>query len=77
MKSDALFNDIRSKKNIKILEAQPEIRVKFQSKYYNLQDKLFFEVMENCGGIKKVTSIVRGLFDKEKDSIEEFSASLY
>lgn len=51
MKSDALFNDIRSKENIKLLEAQPEIRVKFQSKYYNLQDKLFFEVMENCGGI--------------------------
>lgn len=51
MKTDALFYDIRSKENIKLLEVNPEIRVKFQSKYYNFQDKLFFEFMENCGGI--------------------------
>lgn len=33
MKTDALFNDIRSKENIKLLNVNPEIRIEFENKY--------------------------------------------
>lgn len=51
MKADALFSDLKIKENIKILDVNEKIKIQFENKYYNLQDKLFYEVMENCGGI--------------------------
>ena len=51
MKTDALFNDFRRRKNIKILVVNGNVRTQFENRYYNLQDKLFFEVIQNCGGI--------------------------
>ncbi len=51
MKTDALFCDLKIKENIKILDVNEKIKMQFENKYYNFQDKLFYEVMENCGGI--------------------------
>ena len=51
MKTDALFNEIRKHKNIELLEANKNIRSKFESEYLAFQDKLFFEFMQNCGGM--------------------------
>ena len=51
MKTDALFCDLKIKENIKILDVNKKIKMQFENKYYNFQDKLFYEVMENCGGI--------------------------
>ena len=50
MKSDALFCNLKSKYNIKVLDANEKIKKQFKDNYSNLQDKLFYEVMENCGG---------------------------
>ena len=51
MKTDALFNEIRKHKNIKLLEVNKNIRNQFESEYSTFQDKLFYEFMQNCGGI--------------------------
>lgn len=51
MKTDALFCDLKIKENIKILDVNEKIKMQFENKYYNFQDNLFYEVMENCGGI--------------------------
>ena len=52
MKSDALFQDLKKHSNIKIFEnIDKSIKESFRIKFNNFQDKLFFEVIENCGGI--------------------------
>ena len=51
MRTDTLFNDIKNKENIKLLSVDSKIRTEFENKYYKLQDKLFYEFMQNCGGI--------------------------
>ena len=51
MKSDALFYDLKIKDNIKVLDVNDEIKKQFKNNYSYLQDKLFYEVIENCGGI--------------------------
>lgn len=51
MKSDALFCDLKSRDNIKVLDVNEKIKKQFKNNYSYLQDKLFYEVMENCGGI--------------------------
>lgn len=52
MKSDALFQDLKKHSNIKIFEnIDKSIKKFFRIKFNNFQDKLFFEVIENCGGI--------------------------
>lgn len=52
MKSDALFQDLKKHLNIKLFEnVDKSVKENFRTKFNNFQDKLFFEVIENCGGI--------------------------
>lgn len=36
MRTDALFNDIKNKENIKLLSVDSKIRIEFKNKYYKL-----------------------------------------
>ncbi len=51
MKSKLLFEDLLKKDNVKILEKKENIIIDFKNNYSQYADKLFFSVMENCGGI--------------------------
>ena len=51
MKSKLLFEDLLKKYNIKILTKNEKIVDDFQNMYNQYSDRLFFSVMENCGGI--------------------------
>lgn len=52
MRTDALFLDIKKHSNVRLLEnIDSNTKINFQNQYSHLQDKLFFEVIENCGGI--------------------------
>ena len=51
MKSELLFEDLSKKDNIKILEKKEDIVIDFKNTYDQYADKLFFSVIENCGGI--------------------------
>ncbi len=51
MKSKLLFEDLLKKDNIKILTKNEKIVDDFQNMYNQYSDRLFFSVMENCGGI--------------------------
>ena len=52
MKSDLLFQDLYNHSNIQVIKKTvPAIKSEFEKHFYLFKDKLFFEVMENCGGI--------------------------
>ena len=51
MKSKLLFEDLVKKDNIEILEKSENIITDFYNIYNKYSDRLFFSVMENCGGI--------------------------
>ena len=51
MKSKLLFEDLVKKDNIEILEKSENIITDLYNIYNQYSDKLFFSVMENCGGI--------------------------
>lgn len=51
MKSKLLFEDLLKKDNIKILTKNEKIVDDLHNMYNQYSDKLFFSVMENCGGI--------------------------
>lgn len=51
MKSKLLFEELLKKDNIKILDKNENIVVDLYNIYNQYSDKLFFSVMENCGGI--------------------------
>lgn len=51
MKSKLLFEDLVKKDNIEILEKSENIITDLYNIYNKYSDRLFFSVMENCGGI--------------------------
>lgn len=51
MKSKLLFEDLVKKDNIKILDKNENIVSDLYNIYNQYKDRLFFSVMENCGGI--------------------------
>lgn len=51
MKSKLLFEDLVKKDNIEILEKSENIIIDLYNIYNKYSDRLFFSVMENCGGI--------------------------
>lgn len=51
LKSKLLFEDLLKKDNIKILTKNEKIVDDLHNMYNQYSDKLFFSVMENCGGI--------------------------
>lgn len=51
MKTDALFQDLRNKNNIIVLEnTEDNIKKSFENKYQHFKDKFFYEQFLNCGG---------------------------
>lgn len=51
MKTDALFQDLRNKNNIIVLEnIEDNIKKSFENKYQHFKDKFFYEQFLNCGG---------------------------
>lgn len=51
MKSELLFEDLRKKSNVIILPKNEELVIPFRNQYIRFSEKLFFSVIENCGGI--------------------------
>lgn len=51
LKSKLLFEDLVKKDNIEILEKSENIITDLYNIYNKYSDRLFFSVMENCGGI--------------------------
>ena len=43
MRTDALFNDIKNKENIKLLSVDSKIRIEFKNKYYKLQKRYIYK----------------------------------
>lgn len=50
-KAAAFFEELKKHNNIEVLELDGSIKEKFESKYELYKDKLFFDVIDNCGGI--------------------------
>lgn len=52
MKTDAFFQDIKSRDNIVLIEeTDEETKEKFKNQYLVFNDKFFYEQFLNCGGI--------------------------
>ena len=51
MKSKLLFEDLSKKDNVNILIRNETFVIDLYNSYNEYSDKLFFSVMENCGGI--------------------------